>query len=740
MLAVAGCCEDSALNLALKFSHSLSLSLPPSYLVPCHLTLPPFRSPHSAFLSRAFRKSDVDAEPEESPGSSSSSTSGSSSSGAVDALSTAPAPAPPQASAGEPGQSSDSSCSDTDSSVDSSSYDEEEEEEDDPTMFSSKFLSGANPLSAMSSAVNKFGLFGDEGEGDKNQKANPQQAMKSSGEQQPGADAAKGPRHPLQRSQDLPKQGSPQLHGNGQAGPQKKPSGPQMAPKAGTQPGGQLKAEPQKNPPKGPPQQGSPKPGDNQHILSKSGSQPESPRTSSQQQAPSKMGMQQQGPAKTGAQQEATKTGLQGSAKVKAIQSDPQQRSPKVGQQQQGSPNIGQQQQSSPKAAQQQQAPSKVGQQQQSSASGPRQQGPKGPRTTDLPQAGSTPGATKATSQSKAVAKSLCPVCNTTELNMHTKMPPNHKTCTQCKTEVCSLCGFSPPDSDVSSLIWLNLIIVFFKLLIIVHIFCLQGREWLCLTCQIQRAQGPSKPQGPPMKQPTPSPAAPAKKETSAPGSPQKMQYTSSKVPAKGEAATGPESQRQAGPDSAQRITRESLRGSVSPKQDHTGKNQGSADPAPKQESGGLFGFGGSKTKAARPEESVTGKMFGFGSSIFSSGSTLIASAVQDEPKTPVSPKTQPSKETKPQEKKPEQPQQTKVQQAGQAKAPSGTSTAVVASHNAPKTGQSTCPLCKLMLNIGSKDPPNYNTCTECKCTVCNQCGFNPMPNVKEVRHKFDIH
>ncbi|KAK2842186.1 hypothetical protein Q5P01_012386 [Channa striata] len=35
---------------------------------------------------------------------------------------------------------------------------------------------------------------------------------------------------------------------------------------------------------------------------------------------------------------------------------------------------------------------------------------------------------------------------------------------------------------------------------------------------------------------------------------------------------------------------------------------------------------------------------------------------------------------------------------------------------------------------MGSKDPPNYNTCTECKTTVCHLCGFNPMPHtaVKE--------
>lgn len=44
----------------------------------------------------------------------------------------------------------------------------------------------------------------------------------------------------------------------------------------------------------------------------------------------------------------------------------------------------------------------------------------------------------------------LCPLCKTTELNLQAKdQPPNYSTCTQCKQQVCSLCGFSPPDSEV---------------------------------------------------------------------------------------------------------------------------------------------------------------------------------------------------------------------------------------------------------------------------------------------------
>ncbi len=182
------------------------------------------------------------------------------------------------------------------------------------------------------------------------------------------------------------------------------------------------------------------------------------------------------------------------------------------------------------------------------------------------------------------------------------------------------------------------------------------------------------------------------------------------------------------------------------------------AQPA-KQESGGFFGFSGPKTQpaAAKPAESVTGKMFGFGSSIFSSASTLITSAIQDDSKTtpptprkmsttahvspkttpPVSPKMSPAKQTKPPAaQKPEPPQQAKPALSAQAKAekaPSEPPKSTEVTQVAPKAGPSTCPLCKVELNMDSKDPPNYNTCTECKITVCNLCGFDPMPHTAVV-------
>lgn len=46
--------------------------------------------------------------------------------------------------------------------------------------------------------------------------------------------------------------------------------------------------------------------------------------------------------------------------------------------------------------------------------------------------------------------ESLCPICKTTKLKFQSKEPPNHNTCTACKSVVCSMCGFSPPDAAVS--------------------------------------------------------------------------------------------------------------------------------------------------------------------------------------------------------------------------------------------------------------------------------------------------
>lgn len=194
-----------------------------------------------------------------------------------------------------------------------------------------------------------------------------------------------------------------------------------------------------------------------------------------------------------------------------------------------------------------------------------------------------------------------------------------------------------------------------------------------------------------------------------------------------------------------------------------------SVTQTPNQESGGFFSSSSPmpQLSTSKTAEAVTGKVLGFGSSFFSSASTLITSAVQESRTTPpnsrkmsapaqisdkvsaskvlpkssppVSPKRMLTKETKPPtiqtlltEKEQDKPLQAKVTTPAQTKADRGLSEAG-RPDVAPAVGKSTCPLCKADLNVGSKDPANYRTCTECKTLVCSKCGFSPMPSVKEV-------
>lgn len=334
--------------------------------------------------------------------------------------------------------------------------------------------------------------------------------------------------------------------------------------------------------------------------------------------------------------------------------------------------------------------------------------------------------------------------------------------------------------------------------------FFLQVKEWLCLNCQMQRALSASELTGPPMKphnaankispsavhqkitapnqvetakkelsksdaalkMETPVPGTLQKKGSSTPGSPQKTQPIA--VTQATKTTKGPESDTQASPTPGQKTPLDipGASGSQKPtdQASQPGLKQSKVTADTQQESGKKTGPEASKTT-----ESVTGKMFGFGSSIFSSASTLISSAVQEESRTTppgsrkmsapaqvspkmsavpkiapkstptVSPKMSPAREPKTLAQKPEQEKKPEeCHQSKENKAPSQPPKTATISQTSPNAGQSTCPLCKVELNIGSKDPPNYNTCTECKTTVCTQCGFNPMPigEVSEGIHK----
>uniref|UniRef100_H3DB30 Bassoon presynaptic cytomatrix protein n=1 Tax=Tetraodon nigroviridis TaxID=99883 RepID=H3DB30_TETNG len=50
----------------------------------------------------------------------------------------------------------------------------------------------------------------------------------------------------------------------------------------------------------------------------------------------------------------------------------------------------------------------------------------------------------------------------------------------------------------------------------------------------------------------------------------------------------------------------------------------------------------------------------------------------------------------------------------------------------APMPSSKLCPVCKTTDLMGPGD--NFNTCTQCHCKVCNQCGFNPNPHLTEVQ------
>lgn len=53
----------------------------------------------------------------------------------------------------------------------------------------------------------------------------------------------------------------------------------------------------------------------------------------------------------------------------------------------------------------------------------------------------------------------------------------------------------------------------------------------------------------------------------------------------------------------------------------------------------------------------------------------------------------------------------------------------------APMPSSKLCPVCTTTELSNPPAVPNYNTCTQCKATVCNQCGFNPNPHLTEVSH-----
>lgn len=278
-----------------------------------------------------------------------------------------------------------------------------------------------------------------------------------------------------------------------------------------------------------------------------------------------------------------------------------------------------------------------------------------------------------------------------------------------------------------------------------------QKKEWLCLNCQMQRAQAETDKVPPlvsPLKKATPTSVPPQKKPLDSTGATEKEKTALS-------AGLTPGSRKASAVPPTQKLPQQQdIKNQVQPTQkDDTVSTKSKAPP---KEESGLFGLGRSRSPSPLPAaSSVSGKVFGFGSSMLSSASNFISTAVLDESSTTllatqevsaasqtpvmtkltsttnhkgsadVSPKQgAKSVEEEQKDKKPEE-KMTEVQEK-----------AVIKEFDQKLEPPKACPLCKAEI---MKNPPNYSTCTTCKSTVCNLCGFNPMPRQTEVRKLLNI-
>ncbi len=274
-------------------------------------------------------------------------------------------------------------------------------------------------------------------------------------------------------------------------------------------------------------------------------------------------------------------------------------------------------------------------------------------------------------------------------------------------------------------------------------------KEWLCLTCQVQRTSGPPPTQPQPQSNKVP-PASPEKKVAQIPTSPEKKQS----VPAEQGKKPPAETKK---PTITPTPNAQNSKGEASPS-----KPAPSSQVEQTKEESISFGFGGALLQSPSPQSADSEKVMGFGSSFISSGANLISSAVQDESSTKTPPSSRKGSTVSQSSVKttPTPPNSQNVSEASQAtqKIKSAEEAKRITAQkqeerekegNKPQDEMTKepvadvkinrpvpelpkdCPLCKVDIK---RDPPNYNTCTECKDTVCNLCGFNPMPNQIEVR------
>lgn len=292
--------------------------------------------------------------------------------------------------------------------------------------------------------------------------------------------------------------------------------------------------------------------------------------------------------------------------------------------------------------------------------------------------------------------------------------------------------------------------------------------EWLCLTCQMKQASGaPQQPQ----KQANEALLSVSKqnKEPLISAKDQKSVADEKLLDKQSEAKEKPGS-----PRMNHNVQTQHSKQQTPQTKDGIFK---SAKPEPASKESDFFGFG-RRSRSPSPQPALSGKVLGFGSSIFSSASNFISSAVQDTSSTPStshkgSTVSQTSENTVPDSSKTSEisknilpsssavsfPDPSKEKSSNVPKPPSkhdeerkiqemklqgeiltpppGTILKDETPSDATKTIETTqalpkaCPLCKVEIK---KEPPNYNICTECRNAVCNLCGFNPMPDKTGVR------
>ncbi|XP_010613957.1 protein bassoon, partial [Fukomys damarensis] len=359
------------------------------------------------------------------------------------------------------------------------------------------------------------------------------------------------------------------------------------------------------------------------------------------------------------------------------------------------------------------------------------------------PDRGSTPTSPYSVPQIAPLPSStLCPICKTSDLTS-TPSQPNFNTCTQCHNKVCNQCGFNPNP----------------------HLT--QVKEWLCLNCQMQRALGMDMTTAPrsksqqqlhsPALSPAHSPAKqplgkPEQEPSRVPGGPQlgSRQADTSRatpVPRPAQAAAPPE------------VGKVSPQPSVPTKPSTAEPRLPTGEAPAKSATTVPSGLSASE----QTQEGLTGKLFGLGASLLTQASTLMSVQPEADPQGQPSPSKGPPKIVfsdarkeagpRPPTSRPGPIPGTKTEPEARMGPGSGPGTLAKtggitspkhgkAEHQAvsktaakPKTTpkeKASCPLCQAELNMGSKGPANYNTCTTCKLQVCNLCGFNPTPHLVE--------